>query len=131
MVEKGVDIEPKIPCYILKKNQILLSISEKDFHFIMEEDISEIFEYLHTYSIKVNLIQNSAISFTVCIEDNFNNFDKLIQDLNNRYKILYNTNTTLYTIRHFTKEAIRKIESDKKVLIKQLSRETAQIVVQN
>ncbi len=131
LVVNGVDIEPKTPCFILKKNQILLSISDKDFHFIMENDISEIFDYLHQYSLKVNLIQNSAISFTVCIEDNFNNFGSLIQDLNDKYKVLYNKNATLYTIRHFSEETIRKIELDKKVLIKQLSRETAQIVVQN
>jgi len=130
-VIKGVDIEPKTPCFILKNNQILLSISDKDFNFIMEDDISEIFNFLHKYSLKVNLIQNSAISFTVCIEDNFNNFDRLVQDLNARYKVLFNKDTTLYTIRHFTEEAIRKVESDKEVLIKQLSRETAQIIVQN
>ena len=97
----------------------------------MENDISEIFDLLHMYSLKVNLIQNSAISFTVCIEDNFNNFDELIQELIAKYKVLYNKELTLYTIRHFTEEAIKKIESNKKVLIKQLSRETAQIVVQS
>jgi len=131
LVANGVDIEPKIPCFILKKDQILISISDKDFHFIMEDDISEIFDYLHQYSLKVNLIQNSAISFTVCVEDNFNNFNDLVQDLNDRYKVLYNKNLTLYTIRHFTDETIKKIEKGKKVFIKQLSRETAQIVVQN
>jgi len=130
-VTRGVDIEPKIPCFILKKNQILLSISDKDFNFIMEDDISEIFDFLHKYKLHVNLIQNSAISFTVCVEDIFNNFETLILDLNIRYKVLYNKNLTLYTIRHFTKEAITEIEKDKDVLIKQLSRETAQIVVQN
>lgn len=131
LVTNGVDIEPKIPCFILKKDQILISISDKDFHFIMEDDISEIFDYLHQYSLKVNLIQNSAISFTVCVEDNFNNFGDLVQDLNARYKVLYNKNLTLYTIRHFTDETIKKIEKGKKVFIKQLSRETVQIVVQN
>ena len=109
----------------------MLSISDKDFNFIMENDISEIFDLLHKYSVKVNLIKNSAISFTVCIEDNFNNFDELIQELIEKYKVLYNKELTLYTIRHFTEEAIDKIESNKKVLIKQLSRETAQIVVQS
>ena len=131
LVVNGVDIDPKIPCFILKKDQILLSISDKDFHFIMEDDISEIFDYLHQYSLKVNLIQNSAISFTVCVEDNFNNFDKLVKDLNAKYKVLYNKNVTLYTIRHFTDEAVKEIEKGKKIFIKQLSRETAQIVVQN
>ena len=130
-IEKGIHIHPETACYILKKNQILLSISDKDFHFIMESDISEIFDLLHQYKLNVNLIQNSAISFTVCIEDNFNNFDTLMQQLTKKYKVLFNKNLTLYTIRHFTIEDIVKIESNKKVLIKQLSRETAQIVVQS
>ena len=131
IVVRGVAIEPKIPCYILKKNQILISISDKDFNFIMEDDISEIFDLLHKYKLHVNLIQNSAISFTVCVEDIFNNFDILIQDLSIKYKVLFNKNLTLYTVRHFTKEALTEIELGKDVLIKQLSRETAQIVVQN
>jgi len=131
IVVRGVAIEPKIPCYILKKNQILISISDKDFNFIMEDDISEIFDFLHKYKLHVNLIQNSAISFTVCVEDIFNNFDILIQDLSIKYKVLFNKNLTLYTVRHFTKEALTEIELGKDVLIKQLSRETAQIVVQN
>ena len=130
-VSKGLDLEPKIPCFIVKKNQILLSISDKEFHFVMEDDISEIFDYLHQFKLKVNLIQNSAISFTVCIEDNFNKFDTLIQKLQVKYKVLDNKNLILYTVRHFTRNAIQEIEKDKEILIKQLSRETAQIVVKN
>lgn len=130
-VSKGIVLEPKTPCFIVKKKQILLSISDKEFHFIMEEDISEIFNSLHQYKLKVNLIQNSAISFTVCIEDNFNKFDTLIQKLQIKYKVLYNKNLTLYTVRHFTENTIQEIEKDKEVLIKQLSRETAQIIVKN
>lgn len=130
-VSKGLDIDPQIPCFIVKKNQILLSISDKDFHFIMEDDISEIFDYLHQFKMRVNLIQNSAISFTVCIEDKFNNFGNLIHDLSVNYKVLYNKGLILYTIRHFTNESVGKIEAEKEVLIKQLNRETAQIVVRN
>jgi len=130
-ISKGLDIEPKTPCFIVKKNQILISISDKEFHFVMEDDISEIFDYLHQFKLKVNLIQNSAISFSVCIEDNFNNFDKLIQKLHKKYKILYNKNLTLYTVRHFTDKDLLDIEKGKEILVKQLSRETAQIVVKN
>jgi len=131
LVSKGLDIDPKVPCFIVKKNQMLISISDKDFHFVMEDDISEIFDYLHQFKLKVNLIQNSAISFTVCIEDNFNKFDTLIQKLQIKYKVLYNKNLTLYTVRHFTKNAIEEIEKNKEVLVKQWSRETTQIVVRN
>ena len=78
-VSKGEDLAPKLPCFIVKKNQLLLSLSSIDFSFIMEENISEIFGWLHKYKIKVSLIQNSAISFSVCVEDKYNNFQELVK----------------------------------------------------
>lgn len=131
LVYKGADLKPKTACFIVKKNQILVSLSAKDFSFILEEDISEIFDVLHQFKIKVNLIQNSAISFSVCIEDNFSNFTALIERLKLNYLCLFNENVTLYTIRHFTKLASIEIEKNKEVLVKQMSRETVQIVVKS
>jgi aspartate kinase len=128
-VGSELDIVPKIPCFIVKKHQILISISDKEFQFVMENDISEIFGFLHEFKIKVNLIQNSAISFSICIEDHFNNFEPLLAKLKPNYKVKYNENLTLYTIRHFDEEAMRLLEHDKEVLLKQRSRETAQIIV--
>lgn len=128
-VGSELDIMPKIPCFIVKKHQILISISDKEFHFVMENDISEIFGFLHDFKIKVNLIQNSAISFSLCIEDNFNNFERLMAKLKPKYKVKYNKNLTLYTIRHFDEEAMNLLENDADVLLKQKSRETAQIIV--
>jgi len=84
---------------------------------------------LHEYKIKVNLIQNSAISFSVCIEDNFDNFEPLLASLMPKYKVKYNENLILYTIRHFNEEVVDQLESDKEVLLKQRSRETVQLIV--
>jgi len=128
-VRKGQYLEPEVPCFIVKKNQILLSVSDKEFHFVMEEDISELFSLLSTYKMKVNMIQNSAISFSVCIEDNFDNFKSLIEALNPKYKVLFNKDLTLYTVRHFREDDLEKLEKGQTVLLKQLSRETAQLVV--
>ena len=128
-VGSELDIVPEIPCFIVKKNQILISISDKEFNFVVENDISEIFGFLHDLKIKVNLIQNSAISFSLCIEDNFNNFDALMVKLKPRYKVKYNENLTLYTIRHFDDDAMNLLEKGKEVLLKQRSRETVQIIV--
>lgn len=127
-VSKGADLEPKVSCFIVKKNQLLLSLSSIDFSFIMEENISEIFSLLHKFKIKVSLIQNTAISFSVCIEDKFGNFNELKALLSKKFKVSYNENVSLYTIRHFTKEAAEMVEKDKVVLLKQTSRETMQIV---
>ena len=127
-VSKGEDLEPKIPCFIVKKDQLLLSLSSIDFSFIMEENISEIFALLHDYKIKTSLIQNSAISFSVCLEDKFGNFNELKTILSKKFKISYNENVSLYTIRHFDEKAAKMVEKDKTVLLKQVSRETMQIV---
>ncbi|AOW20973.1 aspartate kinase [Urechidicola croceus] len=129
-VRKGNDLEPKVPCFIQKKNQILVSISTLDFSFIVENNLSDIFKYLHDFKLKVNLIQNSAISFSVCIEDKFGNFDAFFEKIHNNYKVYYNDNVTLYTIRHFDQESISRIEKNNKVLLKQTSRETIQILIE-
>jgi aspartate kinase len=127
-VSKGEDLEPKTPCFIVKKEQLLLSLSSIDFSFIIEENISEIFALFHQYKIKVSLIQNSAISFSVCIEDKFGNFRDLKNILSKKFKVSYNEKVSLYTIRHFDEKAAKMVEKDKTVLLKQISRETMQIV---
>lgn len=127
-VSKGVDLEPLLPCFIVKRNQLLISLSSIDFSFIMEENISEIFGLFHEYKLKVNLIQNSAISFSVCVEDKFDNFKELNAILSKKFKVDFEENVTLYTIRHFDDTAAKTVENDKIVLLKQISRETVQIV---
>jgi len=117
-----------MPCYIVKKNQILVSLASLDFSFIVEENISDIFNLLHQHRIKVDLVQNSAISFSICIDDKFNNFEGLLTVLRAKFRVVFNANVSLFTIRHFTKEAIRTIEKDKQILLKQITRETYQMV---
>ena len=127
-VSKGKDLEPHLPCYIVKKNQLLISLSSIDFSFIMEENISEIFAMLHQFKMKVHLIQNTAISFSVCVYDKFGNFDKMKALLSKKFKVSYNDNVSLYTIRHFDEKAAVMVEKDKVVLLKQVSRETMQVI---
>ncbi len=127
-VSKGKDLDPKVPCFIVKKNQVLISLSTLDFSFIVEENISEIFNLLHLYKMKVDVIQNSAISFSVCIDNNYNNLEKLLHHLKAKFKVTCNDNVSLYTIRHYDNSAIKSIEKDKTVLLKQLYQETVQIV---
>jgi aspartate kinase len=127
-VAKGVDLEPYLPCFIVKRNQLLISLSSIDFSFIMEENISEIFALFHQFKIKVNLIQNSAISFSVCVEDKFDAFKALNALLSKKFKVEFNENVTLYTIRHFNDTATQTVEENKIVLLKQVSRETMQVI---
>lgn len=130
LVAKGERISPEIPCFIIKKDQILLSISSLDFSFIVERNISEIFSLIHEKKMKVNLIQNSAISFSICLEDKYQNFDKLISSLQPQFKIDFHKGVSLYTVRHFSLDSIEQIEHNNKVLLKQITKETVQIVIE-
>ena len=128
MVGKGFGIEPLIPCFIVKKNQVLISLSSLDFSYIVEENISEIFQLLHFYKMKVDVIQNSAISFSVCIDNIYNNLPNLLQHLKAKFKVTCHENVSLYTIRHYNLETIAKLELGKSILLKQLTQETVQMV---
>lgn len=127
-VSKGKALDPEIPCFIVKKNQILISLSSLDFSYIVEENISEIFSLLHLYKMKVDVIQNSAISFSVCIDNIYNNLEKLLQHLKAKFNVVCTEDVSLYTIRHCTESALKAIEADKTILLKQVMQETVQIV---
>ncbi|SDB59897.1 aspartate kinase [Flavobacteriaceae bacterium MAR_2010_188] len=130
MVGKGIGLEPEIPCFIVKKGQVLISLSSLDFSYIVEENISEIFSLLHLYKMKVDVIQNSAISFSVCVDDNYGNLEKLLQHLRAKFKVTFQKDVSLFTIRHYTDEAITQLEKDKTVLLKQLTQQTVQVVTE-
>ncbi len=127
-VGKGITLEPKVPCFILKKHQVLISLSSLDFSYIVEDNISEIFRLLHSYKMKVDVIQNSAISFSVCVDNVFNNLEKLLQHLKAKFSVTCYKNVSLYTIRHYNNDVLKKLEEDKSILLKQLTQETVQIV---
>ena len=129
MVSKGVRLNPYIPCFIVKKNQIFVSISANDFSFMVEDNLSYIFKKLHDYKLKVNLIQNSAISFSVCVDNKFDNFDAFYTELKSEFKIDFQKKVDLYTIRHFNNETIAKVTKRGKSLLSQTNKETIQIVL--
>lgn len=128
-VSKGHRLEPAVPCFIVKKNQVLLSLSALDFSFMVEENISDVFRLLHEYKMKVDVIQNSAISFSVCIDNKFDRLPELLAHLKARFKVNCHENVSLYTIRHFNDKAVQSLEKGKEILLKQLSQETMQMVV--
>lgn len=128
-VGKGVGIEPKVPCFIVKKNQVLMKLSSLDFSFIVEDSISELFKMLHDHRMKVDLIQNSAISFSVCVDNKFGRLEELLNLLKSRFKVVHHEGVSLYTIRHFDTEAITSLQKGKDVLLEQRGKETVQLVV--
>lgn len=131
LINKNIPISPLTACYTYKANQILISIAAKDFSFMIEHNISHIFKLFTEYKINVNLIQNSAISFSVCIEDPYNEFDNLFKELLKHYEISYHKSVNLISIRHFTEEDIRIVLLSNTILLRQQSNETIQFVVKD
>jgi aspartate kinase len=128
-VGKGVRLNPQTSCFILKRNQVLISLSSLDFSFMMEDNISDIFRWLHEFKMKVEMIQNSAISFSVCVDNKFNTLDALLAKLRERFRVRWNEGVTLYTVRHAKPSEIDALMENKEVLLKQESRDTVQIIV--
>ena len=124
-------IKPQIPLYIFKENQVLMSIMPKDFSFIAEENLQKIFSILSQVGVSVNLMQNSALSFSICIDYNKILIDQLIERLSADFKVRYNREMELVTVRHYTREIIDSIVAGRKVFLEQRSRDTAQLVVEN
>jgi len=118
------------PIIILKKNQVLISISPKDFSFIDETNISKIYTALAELKIKVNLMENSAVSFSI-VTDNSNKIERFIDKLKSHYLIKYNTSLELLTIRHYNKNKINELLNNKEVLVEQKTRFTARYVIKN
>lgn len=116
--------------YILKEDQTLLKISTRNFSFIAEDHMSQIFGYLSKYKIKVSLMQNSAISLALCLEDKFLNADELNNELQKEFETEMIKNVSLFTVRHAKKENIDQYYQQKNVLLEQISKNTLQMVTQ-
>jgi len=123
------NILPEMPVYILNENQILISFSTTDFSFITELSIEKIFATVAKYRIKVNLMQNSALDFSICIDNNSQKVKPLIDDLKNYFRIFYNEKLKLLTIRHYTDKAIQDFIKDSKIFLQQKTRSTAIFLV--
>ena len=130
-ISKGVDIDPLMPCYIFKDNLILLKLSSLDFSFMVEENISKIFKDLHEYKMKVDVIQNSAISFSVCFHDKYNKINNLIKALEGKFKIVINKNVSLFTIRHFDEKSIKRISHKRKLILEQRTEKMVRLIFSN
>lgn len=122
-------IEPQTPLYIFKRNQVLVSVMPKDFSFIAEDNLEVIFAELARLNLKVNLMQNSALSFSFCVDYNEVLLKELIERLQERFVVKYNQEMELITIRYYTQEVIDSIVEGREIVVEQRSRITAQVLV--
>lgn len=120
-----------IPSFIFKVNQVLISIFPKDFSFIIEENLSHIFDVLHRNRVKVNTMLNSAISFSVSVDNDEQKIKQLIADLSESFKVKYNSGLELVTIRYYNQQTIDRVTINKDVLLEVKSRHTCQMVMKD
>ena len=126
----GISTENQLlESYILKENQVLMRISTRDFSFIAEDHISFIFRELAKRNIKVSLMQNSAISLALCLEDKFNNIDELEAELEQDFNTEIVKNVSLFTIRNARLENLDKLYEGKNVLLEQITKTTVQMII--
>lgn len=122
-------LKPQVPLYIFKPNQILISISPRDFSFIIESNLRDIFEALSDLGIAVNLMQNSAISFSVCVDNDPRKIGGFIQLMQGSYAVRYNEHVELWTVRHYDDKTVQSLTKDKELMLEQRSRHTLRMVL--
>lgn len=120
-----------IPSFIFKVDQILISILSKDFSFIAERNLEHIFGIFACYRLRIHMMQNSAISFSVCVDNDPVKIPHVMEELKKNYRIRYNENVELVTIRHYDQATIDRVLVNKKVFMEQRSRVTLQMVIRD
>jgi len=119
-----------IPVYIWRKNQILITMRAKDFAFVLEESLSEIFDIIHRHRLKVSLIQSSAVTISVCV-DNTRFVPDAIEELQQHFQVNYNDRLSLLTIRGTTPEIMEHAKAGRTIMLSQTTRRTARLVVKD
>lgn len=119
-----------VPVYIWRKNQILITMRAKDFAFVLEESLSEIFEIIHRHRLKVALIQSSAVTISVCV-DNTRFVPEAIEELKQHFNVTYNDHLSLLTIRGTTPEILERAKAGRTIMLSQTTRRTARLVVKD
>lgn len=118
-----------IPCIIIKEKQCLITFQVTDFTFISENNLSDIFTALDRLHIKINMMQNSAISFSICVNDDSYKLEKLINALEDKFDILYNRELELITIKNYVDSLIETIKQGRNIYLEQKTRKNFQMVV--
>ncbi len=132
--EKGTIVKSEnvlkhgLPVFIKKENQIMISLIPRDFSFAMGENLSRIFYLFIRHGIRVNIVEASAVSIDVCLDDDRMKVESLIKDLATEFSIVYNENVEMLSIRHYTPGAVDRITRGREILLEQRTRSTVRYV---
>lgn len=129
VIKADAKLKKVIPVYVKKENQMLISMLPKDFSFVMGENLSNVFRIFSDRGIKVNLVEASAVSIDICVDDDRDRIEWLREDLKEDYSIIYNENVEMLSIRHYTAEAIDLITRGRDILLEQRTRSSVRFVV--
>jgi len=135
--EKGTVIDENasgdglVPSYIFKADQVLVSIASRDFSFMADEKIGDLFHYFAKHRVRINAMQNSAISFSASVDNDASKIKTLMDDLGEDYSILYNEGLELLTIRHYDNKTVEELLRGRDVLLEQKSRQTIRVLMKN
>lgn len=131
VIQSSESDDTNVPSFIFKMDQVLISLSPKDFSFVIEENLEEIFAFLNQENIRMNIMQNSAVSFSFCCDKNRVDINKIVDHFEDQYIVKYNEPLELVTIRHYDDETIKRVTVDKKVILEQKTRQTARLILLN
>lgn len=128
LIASGKDLDPQLPCFICKDQQVLITIATRDLAFIVEDHLSKIYKVFHQFGVRVNLSQNTAVSSSFCINNDRVIVPKLLEALGTDFETTYSEGVTLYTVRHYDQASRKRVAETGEVLLEQISRATYQVV---
>jgi aspartate kinase len=131
VIQESTQFDHLIPSFIFKMNQVLFSFTPKDFSFIVEENLSDIFNRLAKINAKINLMQNSALSFSILLDADKINIQKMIALFDEQYNVKYNEGLELVTIRHYDQATIDRVTVQKEIILEQKTRQTIRMVMKD
>ncbi len=131
VIQESTAFDNHVPSFIFRMNQLLISLSPRDFSFVVEENLEDIFRYMSAQNVRINLMQNAAVSFSFCVDSDKIDLKKLIEHFKPDYEVRYNQNMELVTIRHYDDPTLERLLFQKKVFLEQKSRDTARLVIQD
>lgn len=131
VIQESEEFDHLVPSFIFKMKQVLFSITPKDFSFIVEQNLSKIFDSLSKSGTKINLMQSSALNFSFVLDQEKIDLRELFKLFEDQYKIRYSENLELVTIRHFNDETIRRVTKNKEIMLEQKTRQTIRILMKD
>ena len=129
VIQSSTSNDHLVPSFIFKMNQILFSFTPKDFSFIVEKNLSDIFGRLAKSNAKINIMQNSALNFSILVDEDKVSIDRILGLFEDSYNVKFNEGLELVTIRHYDQATIDRVTTNKEILLQQKTRETARLVV--